>query len=197
MSDAELVDRMLNAVSGYTDVGYTQVGDDLVGGDLVGMSDEEVGAAVKARMRMGARVAPQRVARAPGAPTGVPSPMFARSSRDTLRRAAGGFTQFTLAAAIGSTNTQSMKVSRVAHTDRLLVVPSGAGIVIDSIKVGDEEQLLTPGVPVELYGVNALTDTLPDNFSPLGSGIDLTITLRNTTAGALTALAGVKAGVGR
>lgn len=171
----DMVDRMLSAVSGDDDDFYD---DDGVSGL------QEVGAAV-----------PQRTARRPAGR--LPSPAFARSPRDTMRRASGGFAQFALAAAIGATATGVMKVSRVVHIDRLLIIPSGAGIVIDSIKVGDEEQLLQTGVPVEIYGVNALTDTLPDNFSPLQSGIDLVITLRNTTAGALTALVGVKGGVQR
>lgn len=182
----DMVDQMLAAVSGLTGVsGLDAVGED--------MTDAEVGAAV--RRKLAAAPMPARLRMA--APAAAQSPMFARSARETLRRASGGFAQFSLAAAIGATATLSMKVSRVVHIDRLLVVPSGAGIVIDSIKVGDEEQLLTPGVPVELYGTQALTDTLSDNFSPLASGIDLTITLRNTTAGALTALAGVKGGVER
>lgn len=185
----DMIDQMLQAVSGLQPVGYDGVGYDDVGFD--GMSDSEVGAMLRR-----ARVARTPVA-APPMNGGLSSPRFARSDRDVLRRAAGGFAQFSLAAAIGAIATNSAKVSRVAHTDRLLIIPSGPGIVIDSIKVGDDEQLLSPGVPVELYGTQALTDTLPDNFSPLGSGIDLTITLRNTTAGALTALAGFKAGVKR
>lgn len=184
----DMVDQMLAAVSGLQPVGFENVGYDIVGFD--GASDAEVGRKVRQRM---AQLSPQ--GQAPGA--ALPSPRFARSDRDVERRAAGGFAQFSLAAAIGAVATNSAKVSRVAHTDRLLIIPSGPGIVIDSIKVGDDEQLLSPGVPVELFGTSALTDTLPDNFSPLGSGIDLTITLRNTTAGALTALAGFKAGVKR
>lgn len=168
----DYVDMLLDAgISGIQEIGN--------------MSSEEIGAMVKAAARK----------RMPGG--APPSPMFGQSSRDTLRRAPLGFTVFTLAAAIGATNTQSSKVSRKFHADRLLIVPSGAGIVIDSIKVGDEEQLLSIGVPVELYGTLALTDSLPDNFSPVPSGIDVSITLRNTTAGALTALVGLKGGVER
>ena len=194
MPNDDMVDAMLAAVSGLDSVsGLSEVGF----GDY---SDEEVGRIVRRahNMRRGGHMPPQATSSAHATPPrGVSAPMFQRSARETLRRASGGFAQFSLAAAIGSTDTQSMKVSRVVHVDRLLIVPSAAGIVIDSIKVGDEEQLLTPGVPVELYGTSALTDSLSDNFSPLGSGIDLSITLRNTTAGALTALAGVKGGVER
>jgi hypothetical protein len=126
------------------------------------------------------------------------------SSRATERRAPLGFTEdgtgrnfFTLAAAIGSITTMRAKVSRVAHVDRLVIVPSLAGAVIESIKVGDEEQTLASGVPVELYGVSALTDTVPDNFSPIGPGLDFIITLRNTTAVAITGTIGTKAAVKR
>lgn len=181
----DMVDRMLAAVSGDDD--------DYVGLQEVGLDRAAI--AARQRNRRAAMAAGQApMTSVPGTP---PSPVFARSSRDTLRRASGGFVQFSLAAAIGAVATNPMKVSRVVHIDRLLIIPSAPGIVIDSIKVGDEEQLLQPGVPVELYGTAALTDTLPDNFSPLQSGIDLVITLRNTTAGALTALIGVKGSVER
>jgi len=153
--------------------------------EVAGMDDEEVGAMVK------------RMARQKMAGQAPPSPMFGVTAREVLRRAPLGFPQFSLAAAIGATNAQSAKVSRKFHPDRLLIIPSAAGIVIDSVKIGDEEQLLTSGVPVELYGTLALTDSLPDNFSPVPAGLDVTITLRNTTAGALTALVGFKGGVER
>ena len=133
-----------------------------------------------------------------GAP--LPSPPFAMSQRGTERRAPLGFVEdgtgrffFTLAAAIGATTTMRAKVSRVAHVDRLLIVPSAPGVVIDSIKVGDEEQTLAGGVPVELYGTTALTDTLPDNFSPIAPALDFIVQLVNTTAGAITGTIGVKA----
>lgn len=171
------VDRMIaNAVQGIAEVGYFDAND-----------MAEVGAVI-------ARQAAQK-GMVPG--TAGPSPQFGRTVAQILRRAPLGFPSFTLAAAIGATNSQSAKVSRKFHPDRLLIVPSAAGIVVDSVKVGDEEQLLTPGVPVELYGTLALTDSLPDNFTPVPSGIDVSITLRNTTAGALTALCGMKGGVER
>lgn len=168
---SDIVDEAMAAVSGIAEVGY--------------MDDEEVGAMVKRQVAM------RRVGAAP------PSPPFGITARSTLRRAPLGFPGFTLAAAIGATNTQQAKCSRKFHPDRLLIVPSAAGIVIDSIRIGDEEQTLAPGVPVELYGTLALTDSQPDNFSPVPSGIDVYITLRNTTAGALTALAGMKGGCER
>lgn len=135
---------------------------------------------------------------------GLPAPPFARSPRETERRAPLGFTEdgtgarfFSLAAAIGASTVMRAKVSRVAHVDRLLIVPSAPGAVITSIKVGDEEQVLAEGVPVELYGTDALTDTVPDNFSPIGPALDFIVTLQNTTALAITGTIGTKCSVKR
>ena len=83
------------------------------------------------------------------------------------------------------------------HPDRLVVIPSAPGIVIDSIRVGDEEQTVTPGTPVELYGTQALTDTLPDNFSPVQTGTTVTVMLRNTTGAPIDVTMGMKGGVQR
>lgn len=148
---------------------------------------------------LGAPRFPQR-----GGPHRLTSPQFSRSARDTERRAPSGFVEdssgarfFTLAAVIGATTTIRSKVSRVAHVDRLLIVPSAPGAIIMSILVGDEEQVLSSGCPVELYGAPALTDTLPDNFSPLGPALDLVVVLQNTTAVAITGTVGFKADVKR
>lgn len=134
----------------------------------------------------------------------LPDPPFARSERSTERRAPLGFVEdntgnnfFTLPAVLNSTTTMRGKVSRVTHANRLLIVPSAPGVVIESIKVGDEEQTLASGVPVELYGTTALTDSVPDNFSPLGPGLDLVVVLKNTTAVAITGTIGCKGSVKR
>jgi hypothetical protein len=219
---ADYVSEILSRVSGSGGIGMY---DDVVGDDdVVGLDDAtegeiaravqglvEVGAltevgARKARKAMRRGVIRGRVA-APGRSNigaGLPSPPFAMSGRDTERRAPLGFTEdgtgrnyFSLAASIGSITTMRAKVSRVSHVDRLLIVPSAAGAVIESIKVGDEEQTLASGVPVELYGASALTDTVPDNFSPIGPGLDLIIVLRNTTAVAITGTIGSKCAVKR
>lgn len=135
-----------------------------------------------------------------GVGAGLPSPPFARSARLTERRAPLGFVEdgtgalfFSLAAIVGSQTTMRGKVSRVAHPDRLLIVPSAPGVVIQSIKVGDDEQLLQAGAPVELYSSDALTDSKPDNFSPVSPALDFTVVLVNTTAVAITGTIGVKA----
>lgn len=125
-----------------------------------------------------------------------PAPPFARSVRSTLRRAPLGLPSNTVPLN-GTFNFVSQQVSRVFHPDRLLIVPSAPGLVIDSIRIGDEEQTLTPGTPVELYGTAALTDTKPDNFSPVQTGTTVTITLRNTTAGNISVTLGMKGGVER
>lgn len=134
----------------------------------------------------------------------LPSPPFAKTAPSTERRAPAGFIEdgtgaffFTLAAAVGATTTMRSKVSRAAHVDRLLIIPSAPGAVIDSIKIGDETQELASGAPVELYSAAALTDRLPDNFSPIGPALDMIVTLRNTTAVAITGTIGFKAGVKR
>jgi hypothetical protein len=178
--------------------------DDVSGDDVSGLEDQISGlVSVGALTEVGARALRATVRRGAPAPSnvgkGLPSPPFAMSQRSTERRAPLGFIEdgsganfFTLAAAIGAITTMRAKVSRVAHVDRLLLVPSAAGAVIESIKVGDEEQTLASGVPVELYGTSALTDTVPDNFSPIGPGLDFIITLRNTTASGITGTIGTK-----
>lgn len=135
---------------------------------------------------------------------GNPSPPFGQSSRSTQRRAPLGFVEdgsgenfFTLAGVLGTTTEMRAKVSRAAHADRLLIVPSDPGAVLQSVKVGDEEQLLSSGAPVELYSVDALTDSVPDNFSPLGPALDFVVILKNTTANVITGSIGIKASVKR
>jgi hypothetical protein len=195
--------RATPAVSG-AGVGMSMY-DDVSGDDVSGLDDTisglvsvgaltEVGAAaIRKKARHGGGGGGHAMAR-------LPSPPFAQSGRDTERRAPLGFTEdgtgaafFSLPAVLGSTTTMRAKVSRVAHVNRLLIVPSAPGVVIDSIKVGDEEQTLASGVSVELYGATALTDTVPDNFSPIGPGLDFIVTLKNTTAGAITGTIGTKA----
>lgn len=133
-------------------------------------------------------------ARRPGA--APPTLPFGRSDRELLRRAPLGFPDATVGAN-ASVNVVSQQVSRVFHPDRLLAVPSAPGIVVDSIRIGDEEQTVTAGAPIELYGVQALTDSLPDNFSPVQTGTTVTIALRNTTGAAIDVTMGMKGGVQR
>lgn len=174
-------------------------GDDAVVGDVEGEDLVSGLVSVGALTEVGARAVRKALRRRRPVGQGLPSPPFAQSTRETERRAPLGFVEdgtgrnyFTLAASIGAITTMRAKVSRVAHVDRLLVVPSAAGAVFESIKVGDEEQTLASGVPVELYGTSALTDTVPDNFSPIGPGLDFIVTLRNTTASAITGTIGTK-----
>jgi hypothetical protein len=176
-----MVDQMLQAVSGLDEVGYDS---------FSRLSDQEVGAIVKNRARQGAAARPAAAVAA-----GQPG-SFVRGTRELNRRAPAGFPTFSLAAAIGATSQQSITLSRPADITRLVIVPSAAGVVMDSMKIGDEEQLLNSGVPVELFAANVV-DPRSDNFTTLPSGIPLTILLRNTTAGAITANIGFKAEVQR
>jgi hypothetical protein len=125
-----------------------------------------------------------------------PSPPFGRSGRYVFRRAPLGFPSQTVPANSSLTFT-SQQVSRVYHPDRLLILPAAPGLVTDSIRVGDEEQTVTPGSAVELYGVQALTDTKPDNFSPVQTGTTVTVLLRNTTGAPIAVTMGMKGGVER
>lgn len=175
---------------------YEEVEETVSGLVEVGRLDEVGASTVLKAMRTAmSRAAPQHRG------TNLPSPSFARSARETARRAPLGFVEdgtgalgsFSIAAGPGTQTIVRGKVSRVAHVNRILIVPSAPGIVIQSIKVGDEEQMLAQGVPAELYGASALTDTIPDDFSPLQTGIDMVITLVNTTAAPVTGTIGSKA----
>jgi len=162
----------------------------------------EVGAAAARDLKKGVPVAQvrQKVKRMMGK---LPSPAFARSPRDTQRKGPLGFTEdvtgakfFTIPAGIGQTTTLRAKVSRAAHGVRLLILPNSPGGVIQSLAVGDEEQALAAGAPLELYGSEAFADQ-PDDFSPVGPALDMVITLMNTTVAAITGTIGLKAEVQR
>lgn len=200
---ADYVDEILEDIDAEDDVeGYDDLDDEV--GQLVEVGAlTEVGARkLRRAIRRGAKQQRRRGRRPVGG--ALPSPPFARSARDVQRRAPSGFIEdgtganfFTLAAAIGATTTMRSKVSRSANVDRVLIIPSAPGAVIASILVGDEEQALATGAPVELYSPAALTDTLPDDFSPIGPALDMVIVLRNTTAGVITGTMGFKAAVKR
>lgn len=168
----------------------------------VGALDEVGATAVKALMSRGVPLknAVSKVVQR----SSLPSPNFQTTAPATMRRAPLGFIEdgtgsvgWSLAAVLGDTTIIRAQVSRPTHINRLLLVASAVGAVITSLKIGDVEQLLNGAVAVELYGTAALTDTLPDDFSPLKSGTDCIITLQNTTAGAITGTAGAKAFVKR
>lgn len=201
--DEVLADLDISGEGDYGDPDFDT--DEMIVGQLV-----EVGALEEVGARKVLRVRDMRKRRAllaalmrrasRGIGRGKPSPPFARSARETERRAPLGFIEdgtganfFSLAAAIGATTTMRGKVSRTAHPDRLLIVPSAPGAVLQSLMVGDDEQLLASGAPVELYSTSALTDQIPDNFSPIGPALDFVVTLQNTTAVAITGTIGIKA----
>ena len=186
--------------------------DEMLGGDdgeldMVVSGLQEVGnisevgaAAIKALAKggnAGAIMRKVRMLEAGNLKGALPSPTFGKTAPNTERRSPLGFkdadgnTSFNIAA--GDTVTMSAKASRVIHINRLLIQPSAVGLVIDSFKIGDDEQVLSSGAPAELYGPEALTDTIPDNFVPLQSGLEVEVVLRNTSAAAITGTIGCKA----
>jgi hypothetical protein len=118
------------------------------------------------------------------------SPQMARSSRDVGKRAPLGFGAYSLATLASTTLTT--RVQRSFAADRLLVTSGALGIVITSIKVGDEEQILGGNVPAELYGVNALADSKPDDFTAAPGGVDFSISLTNTSGSTIAGAVGMK-----
>ena len=120
---------------------------------------------------------------------------FERSRRTQMKRAPLGFGNYSLATLISG--TFSARPQRAFHPDRLLVTSSQLGVVITSIKIGDEEQVLGNAVPAELYGTAALADSRVDDFSPIPSGIDASVTLTNSAGTTSTGSIGMKGSVKR
>lgn len=133
---------------------------------------------------------------AAGARARAPKPgVLVRSERTVGKRAPLGFGTYSLAAAASVTLTAT--VQRAFQADRLLVTSSQLGVVISSVKIGDEEQLLGGTVPAELYGINALADSKPDDFTPSPGGIQLSVSLTNNAATTSTGAVGMKGYVKR
>ena len=123
------------------------------------------------------------------------SPQMARSTRDVGKRAPLGFGTYSLATLASTTLTT--RVQRSFAADRLLVTSGALGIVVTSLKVGDEEQILGGNVPAELYGVNALADSKADDFTAAPGGVDFSITLTNTSGATIAGAVGMKGYVKR
>lgn len=121
--------------------------------------------------------------------------MMQRSDRSIGKRGPLGFGAYSIAT--GVSQTFIARVQRAFHPDRLLVTSSAIGMLVTSIKIGDEEQILGGDVPAELYGTAALADVKPDDFTPAPGGLDISITLRNSTAGTITGTVGMKGFVKR
>ncbi len=173
----DAVDDMIARVSGDDDIGDDEMGYD-VGYD--------VGAA------------PRRGRRRPGKRhqlAAMGSPVLARSEREMWKRAPLGLGNYSLATTVSGTFTGT--IQRPFQPDRLLVTSSQLGILITSIKVGDEEQVLNGSVPAELYGVNALTDSLPDNFTAGATAITFSVSLSNSAGTTTTGAIGFKGAVRR
>lgn len=115
---------------------------------------------------------------------------MARTKAEVAKRAPLGFGTYSLAAA--AVTILTARPQRAFHPDRLLVTSSQLGVIINSIKIGDEEQVLGGSVPAELYGTSALADPKSDDFTPSGGGLDFSITLTNSAATASTGAVGMK-----
>jgi hypothetical protein len=118
-----------------------------------------------------------------------------RSSREVGKRGPLGFGAYSIATL--ATQTFTARVQRAFHCDRLLVTSAAIGMLITSIKIGDEEQILGGSVPAELYGTNALADVKPDDFTPAPAGLDISITLMNTSLATIAGTIGMKGFVKR
>jgi hypothetical protein len=101
-----------------------------------------------------------------------------RQSRELVKRRPLGFPAYSLAA-VNDTTTITATAKRGIRINRLLLSSNIAGtVVMDSFKMGDIEQLLTRGVPIELYGSSALVDSVPDNFDAVAANTEVSIELR-------------------
>lgn len=119
-----------------------------------------------------------------------------RQQRELVKRRPLGFapeTSNTVAA--GATETFTATAKRGLRVNRLLVSTTAAGIVINSIKMGDVEQVLTPGVAAEAYGPDALTDSVPDNFDAIAANTEVTIEVENPTASPIDVTVAAKCAV--
>jgi hypothetical protein len=121
--------------------------------------------------------------------------LMAKTAARMVKRAPLGFGIYNLAT--DASITLTARVQRAFQADRLLVTASQLGVIITSIRVGDEEQLLGGSVPAELYGVNALADSRSDDFTPSAGGIDFAVTLTNKAATASVGAVGMKGFVKR
>lgn len=159
--------------------------DDYVGDDIDQLIDQAAG--------VGAATPTRRGAQRGGAQQGGTA--MIRSDRTVGKRAPLGFGAFNLAA--GSSVTLTATVQRPFMADRLLITASQPGVLVTSIKIGDEEQILGGNLPAEIYGPSALADTRSDDFSPAPAGISLSVTVLNTAATATTGSVGMKGHVRR
>lgn len=90
--------------------------------------------------------------------------------------------------------SHSFEVAPVAlrfRPDRLLVMPSSSGLLIDSIRLDGTEQLVSPGVPVEIYGIGT-EGLVADRLGMPLFGPGDSITLRNPSGEAITVSLGLK-----
>jgi methyl coenzyme M reductase alpha subunit len=149
--------------------------------DLMEQAEAEVGAL-------------QRIGADPRAVNAADRAGLVQQERELVKRRPLGFPAFALTA--GAVADFVATPRRAFRANRLLVtMATGAGVVIDSIQMGDKEQVLTPGVAVEAYAPAALTDSVPDNFDAVQANTAITVRLRNTSAGDATGTIAMKGSV--
>lgn len=111
-----------------------------------------------------------------------------RAKPDSLR---GGFLGFGAAVGVLTLATQvfSDAVQRGFQPEWLVLVVEDAGFIVTSIKTGDVEHIVgSKGVVAEMFDKSALLSP-PVDFEPAGTGVTVSVTVVNTTAGTLNAAA--------
>ncbi len=105
-----------------------------------------------------------------------------------LRRQVMGFGSQSVAA--GGTATFSASPQRTMRMEKLVIVPSAAGLLVTGINVGADPQFVNVGLgaPVELFSATTLDNLLRSVTANLGHVV--TIQLQNPTGGQITASVG-------
>jgi len=89
--------------------------------------------------------------------------------------------------AAGATQVFTDVCQRAFEPERLILTVSQVGAVVTSIKIGDEEYIIgAKSVVAELFDKESLNE-LPDVFWPAGSGVTVSVTVKNT-AGTATSV---------
>jgi hypothetical protein len=163
---------------------YDIVGEDLVMGDEIGASEYDIVGAdeIGATRRRLSKAGLARARFSAGQPMARPQGMGdATLRRQVLPLPSSG------SIAAGGTATVNAQPQRPFRVERL-VVPAGlAGLLITDIKVGQESQFVAPGeIDCSLFVADSVGIQLKGTTS--GPGILVTVSLRNSTAGALTFL---------
>lgn len=76
----------------------------------------------------------------------------------------------------------TLHAPRAVRVPLLLCEPNGPGVQLLSFKLGREEQLMAPGIPCELFAIEAVDAEHPDPFPRFEQGTPVTVSVRNTGA---------------